>query len=249
MPGQGILLDTPPSKPQSDVECRVWERHPCELRTSCQPIAARADKDFLWPATVRDISVNGIGLVLARRFEPGVGLVIEVPGTAEIDSESLLARVVHATSLTRGLWLHGCIFPSPLSDDELCSLLQRATSQREQQRTSAAVNRPTPRPCPERPALAQAVEPARDFLVPCVMFETTAAGMVLRMLVRAVRLTGAWPLAEGAVLTMALGSRGVTAIPTKLVVKRCTLQDEQWTVHFSFAEKPSLDVLRLFGHP
>jgi hypothetical protein len=204
----------------------------------------------MWPATVRDLSINGIGLVLARRFEPGAGLVIEVPGTASDVSESLLARVVHATSVGRNLWLLGCTFPSPLSDDELNALLRRAASPKAQERSGPAVDQPTPRPREERPAPAKGVEPAKNLLVPQVMFETTtASGLVLRMLVRAVRVTGAWPLTEGTVLTLALGPRGATPIPTKLVVKRCSVQDGQWTVHFSFAQKPSLEVLRSFGHP
>src|ERR1043165_2571735 len=75
-----ILLPLKPA-PARRVECRVRERRPCGLKTSCQPIAARGDKDVMWPATIRDISVASIGLVLGRRFEPGAGLAIEVPGT------------------------------------------------------------------------------------------------------------------------------------------------------------------------
>src|SRR5580692_1103433 len=90
------------------ADCRVWERHACGLQTSCQPIAARADKDILWRATLRDVSATGVGMVLDRRFEPGAGLSIEIPGLG--GGNTLLAKVVHATGLPEGKWLLGCAF-------------------------------------------------------------------------------------------------------------------------------------------
>src|SRR6516225_2385721 len=76
-------------------ECRVYERFPVDLQASCQPIAARSDRDIVWPATVRDVSEGGVGLVLKRRFERGAGLAIELPGSDDRPAETLLAKVVH----------------------------------------------------------------------------------------------------------------------------------------------------------
>src|SRR5262249_35993927 len=114
------------ARPRMHAECRVWERHPCDLEASCQPIAARGDRDRAWPGVIRDGSGGGGGLGLGRRFERGAGLAVEIPATASTPSEVLLARVVHATALPGGRWLLGCGFVSQLSDDELRRLLQLA---------------------------------------------------------------------------------------------------------------------------
>jgi len=104
-------------------ECRVWERFPCGLHTLCQPIAGRGDMEMSWSAQIRDLSEGGVGVVLRRRFEPGAGLAIEIPESESSSTTLLMGRVVHTTSLPGGLWLHGCAFVSPLSEDELNRLL------------------------------------------------------------------------------------------------------------------------------
>jgi PilZ domain len=70
-------------------------------------------------AQVRDISVAGIGLVLSRRFEPGMILTIDLPRTSPRFSPMLLARVVHATEQREGEWVIGCEFANHLSPEDL----------------------------------------------------------------------------------------------------------------------------------
>src|SRR5438105_10792782 len=111
------------------ADCRVWERVTCDVELICQPIAARAGRAPGWPARVRDISSGGVGLVVSRRFEPGAGLAIEVPGTASSPSLTLLARVVRATAVSGDQWVLGCSFPSPLSDEELEGMLTGAQAE------------------------------------------------------------------------------------------------------------------------
>jgi hypothetical protein len=233
VPPNAAPVATPPR-----ANCRVSERHPCGLKTSCQPVAARADNDFMWPAIVRDVSVSGIGLVLPRRFERGAGLAIEIPRADGNRPESLLARVVHATSLPRGLWLLGCSFPSPLSEDELQGLLRLAQSQKQ------------PAPASEPAAEPPAAGAHRAFLVPDVTFETvTAQGVTMRLRVKALRLTGAWPLAAGTTLKLRPGSADAGTAATELIVNSCREVDGHWTVRYAFAAAPSAEVLRSFGHP
>src|SRR5438128_11861643 len=99
-------------------ECRVYERFPSELATQCQPLAARSDNDINWPATLRNISAGGIGLLLQRRFEPRTGLAVELP---DLDGSrvTVFVRVIHATPQGKGAWLLGCSFVTPLTDERL----------------------------------------------------------------------------------------------------------------------------------
>jgi hypothetical protein len=83
-----------------------------------------------WPATIRDISVNGIGLVLRRRFECGVLLAIEVPGGDE-GPFRLLARVVRITAQAGDSWLLGCALLHPLTDEELAGLVRQVAARNE----------------------------------------------------------------------------------------------------------------------
>jgi hypothetical protein len=111
------------------VECRAWERHPCDLRTSCQPIAASRGHELSWPATIRDLSAGGVGLVVERRFEPGVILFLELTSTTSGSPETLMARVIHTTPLAHHQWLLGCAFCSRLSPGKIQSLLGLAQPQ------------------------------------------------------------------------------------------------------------------------
>jgi hypothetical protein len=66
-------------------------------------------------ATVRDLSVAGVGLHLDEPCPPGTVLVIEpLAGGAR----ALLARVVRVAEEGEG-WLHGCVLSNRLSVEEL----------------------------------------------------------------------------------------------------------------------------------
>jgi hypothetical protein len=230
------------------VECRVRERIPCDLPSSCQPLAARAGGDFLWPATARDLSASGIGLVLTRCFEPGNVLLIEFPGAASAAPASVLARVVHATALPHGLWLVGCAFPRPLPDDEVQALVRLKRPSTAPENSEPIVARLSAEVVRDR-RVPPGTTPTRDFEVRGVVFETTAPqGVAMRLLVKAFRLTGAWPLAAGTPLRVWVGKRGAGAA-TRVTVQGCTQGEDQWTVSYTFVEKPSAEVLRLFGLP
>jgi hypothetical protein len=74
-----------------------------------------------WWARFRDLSTDGLTLLLKQRFEPDALLLIEI----EVKQEacSFPVRVVHATPEANQRWLIGFQFISPLSDDELQTLL------------------------------------------------------------------------------------------------------------------------------
>lgn len=113
-----------PTQVSGGIECRVYRRHACNVDITCQPVAARDEEDPTWSGKIKDVSLGGIGLLLSRRFERGVGLAIELPGVDAGQTDTYLARVVHIRKAEGGEWLHGCEFVSRLSDDELERLVQ-----------------------------------------------------------------------------------------------------------------------------
>jgi hypothetical protein len=82
-----------------------------------------ADKGETWPATITDISLGGLALVLGRRFEPGTVLSLECFGTDRDQPSALLLRVKYAKPQDFGHWLVGGAFLEPLTCEELQALL------------------------------------------------------------------------------------------------------------------------------
>jgi len=67
---------------------------------------------------VRNISANGIGLLLTHALEPGTSIKVEVRSRSIV---TRVAQVVHSTKQEGG-WLVGCTLDNPLSDPELQQL-------------------------------------------------------------------------------------------------------------------------------
>jgi hypothetical protein len=102
-------------------ELRATVRHSSGGTTPCKTLAGW--RGNAWEATIRDISQQGIGLVLSRRFEPGAILVVELPRPTEATSHLLLARVVRVVEQVNSRWLVGCSLVNPLTREELRALL------------------------------------------------------------------------------------------------------------------------------
>ncbi len=254
------------------VEFRVHERHPCQLQTSCQPIAARSDKDLMWPATVRDLSVRGLGLVLGRRFEPGTGLAIEVPGPDGAPSDTLLVKVVHASRLAGGSHLLGCVFVSDLSEDELHNLLELAHAQRDEsvdpagplpdaeQPTALSAEEACPRtiliqndPEPPTSRLKLVSDPvsgtSRTVVLPGINFEgKTTGGKAAAVPIRSLILSGPWPLPPGTVLRVRIANRPDTASAVKIRINSCSMRSDRWVVDYSFVDQPTAAMLQELGY-
>jgi hypothetical protein len=105
------------------VDCRVYERRPCALPTTCQPASVSEMNELRWSASIWDISQGGILVHLPRRFEKGTGLAIELPGDEARESSVVFVKVVHVKASEQGGWALGCKFVSELSEDELQRLL------------------------------------------------------------------------------------------------------------------------------
>jgi PilZ domain len=208
------LAPSAPAAPRGGVDCRVWERFPCDLPTSCQPVAARQDRDIVWTGTLRDISVGGVGVVLQRRFEPGMGLAIELPGQDPNQAETLLARVVYVRRLPEGGWLLGCSFISQLSDSELDALLRLAESLR------APTNGHQPLPAA-----------SNKIVVENITLEGKVNGRTRQLKVKRLIVTGSFPPAPGTIWRVTESD--------KIRVLGCQQQANAWTVACEFVSRPS----------
>jgi hypothetical protein len=105
-------------------ERRALVRYPCTLKTCFQLIGR--DRDAGWPASVQNLSAGGIGLVLARRFEPGTLVSLRLEGVVEGSGHTLLARVVRVSPRRNGGWTLGCAFTRKLEADIFHELVREA---------------------------------------------------------------------------------------------------------------------------
>jgi hypothetical protein len=96
-------------------ERRAFERHACHPEA---PRPAAAPRAGAWRARLFNVSAAGVGLVLARPFEAGTVLAIDLPG-ASAGPRTSLARVIHATPGPAGEWLVGGVFLRQLDADTL----------------------------------------------------------------------------------------------------------------------------------
>ncbi len=107
---------------QPAVERRRGLRYPSQLDGSCQRIT---DGDGQWPVQTIDMSARGIGLLVARRFEPGTLLSSSLTGVQGGISSLPLARVQRCC-WHDPYWLLGCVWATELSTSELGSLVDKA---------------------------------------------------------------------------------------------------------------------------
>jgi hypothetical protein len=105
--------------PESE-DRRAAERFAVNADTSC-PFLAPLVEDF-GSAQVRDVSLQGVGLVVGRRVEPGTSLAAVLANRACGFSKAVLLRVVHVTALEGGFLVGGTITP-PLNGREMPTLV------------------------------------------------------------------------------------------------------------------------------
>jgi hypothetical protein len=216
-------------------ECRVYERFPSEIATQCQPLAARSDNDINWPATLRNISAGGIGLVLQRRFEPRTGLAVELP---DLDGSrvTVFVRVIHATPQANGGWLLGCSFVTPLTDERLSAILKGSSGNDPATAVPAAA---APKPAAQAPVIIYGVH-FRAIL---------PDGNVVGRLVTRLHVTGDWPMPVGRVINLWIGTGKKNASAVDLRVKACHQEGERWFVDCAFVVPPPADLVRSLKEP
>jgi hypothetical protein len=99
---------------------RATERFPVSADASCSFLSPVVE-DF-GPAKIKNISQEGIGLIVSRRVEPGSLLAVTLSNPGRGFSKMVLVRVVHAT-IVQGGYLVGGTFSSPLTYQELTTLV------------------------------------------------------------------------------------------------------------------------------
>lgn len=242
------------------ADCRVYERFSCDLAASCQPIAARSDNDIVWPGMIRDISEGGVGLVLARRYERGAALAIELPGRDGRPRETLFAKVVHTTPWPGNRWLLGCSFISRLSEEEVRFVIELAASLRAAAQcgkewavapaSSSTPPRPAASPAPSsQPERAvPTAESGASLVMTNLWFEGLAHdGQTVRVPVRRLFLTGVWPLPAGTTLRLWAGDRKANPAGIQVEIVDCREQSDGWTVKYQPVQPVSADDLRQLG--
>jgi hypothetical protein len=213
----------------------VWQRHPSELLGTCQPLAARQDRDLTWEGYVRDISRGGLSLVLKRRFEAGTALVLEVTFPGAREPQSLLLKVTNVRALPGNEWALGCSFLSRLSEERLQRMLGRGLA-------DEAPPLPAPQPPPAPPAETNGHSVLQD-----VLFEgPREGGGPGNFRARRLYFGSGWPFTEGTTLTLGLDARAETAARLRIRVTHCGRRGAGWVITYELAEKPSAEVQRLF---
>jgi hypothetical protein len=203
-------------QPHQGVACRVWERHLTELPATGQTAAARPEQDVAWRGTIREVSADGLGLVLERGYECGTGLAVELPPTAGDPGDTLLVRVTQAAPLPDGRWLLDCSLIGQLSDDEIERVVHRAVPQE-----------------------------AAPAVVHGVTFRGVADdGTVVVLAVKRLAPRAPWPPAAGSTVAVRVNGKGASAVPLRLVVQGCREQEGRWLVEGRLVDAPNLAALR-----
>ncbi len=107
------------------VQCRERRaavRYLSTMEASYHPVAVPTVGPSC-PARIWDISLCGVGLIVGRRYEPGTLLAVVPEYLPQSLYPCLEAKVLHLSPHADGLWLAGCEFPTPLTEEQLAVLI------------------------------------------------------------------------------------------------------------------------------
>jgi hypothetical protein len=241
--GNSSTIQPKPAAGTPGPNNRTHERHPSGRTAVCQPPAAWGAREPKWPAVIRDVSFGGLSLHLDRRFEPGAGLSIVLPGREGGAPSTVLARVVHVHPQPDGSWVLGCSFVSRLSEEELGALVGATESGEVGVFTDSA-----PVDGADAPAVPEAVTPSNlngKQLATDVYFQGTfGGGAVVRRFIKRLALPQSWPLPAGNVICLQLPPDGRLVC---LLVDFCGQLGGRWVLFCTFLDIKPADVLRYFG--
>jgi hypothetical protein len=113
------LVDQAESVCASSSERRGDTRIPCALEVRCRSAIGPE-----WPALAVNVSAYGARLVSFLEAQPDPLMSIRLKNRKGLTVE-LPAELIHAQG-SRNLWMIGCRFERPLSDEELYALVPSA---------------------------------------------------------------------------------------------------------------------------
>jgi PilZ domain len=150
-------------------ELRGGRRIPCRLEAICETIEGTPPALICCPATVMDLSIAGVSLVISRQFLEGTMLFLKLPDPTATFWCGRSARVIHTKKLSTNV-LIGCEFTAPLTDGELHILLGRQP---------APDRRMQPRFVPSPETLGHLVVKLVDDDLPVILHDISVAGICL----------------------------------------------------------------------
>jgi hypothetical protein len=100
---------------------RASIRHLCNFDVSFSPDSSGNEER--WEATVCDISLEGMGLIVRKPLPLGLEIGVDLDSAEAGLSYTMCARVLRLAPLSDGTWRAGCAFLRALSEEELRSLL------------------------------------------------------------------------------------------------------------------------------
>jgi hypothetical protein len=99
---------------------RATERIPLNADSSCSYVSQVIE--VVASVRIRDISMEGIGLLISRKLETGAVLAVTLSNSARNFSKTVLVQIIHVTPQV-GVYLVGGKFTSPLTYQELTTLV------------------------------------------------------------------------------------------------------------------------------
>jgi PilZ domain len=101
-------------------ERRATERFPINADAVCQFLSPVVEDHG--PVKIKDISMQGIGLIVSKRVEAGALLAVTLANAAKGFNKTVMVRVAHVTPQP-GNYLIGGTFVHPLTYQEMTSLV------------------------------------------------------------------------------------------------------------------------------
>lgn len=102
------------------IDRRAAERFPVNTDTSCSFLSPVVEN--FGTAKIRNISMDGIGLLVSRPIESGTLLAVTLSNPVRSFAKTVLVRVAHTTAQP-GSYLVGGTFATPLTYQELTTLV------------------------------------------------------------------------------------------------------------------------------
>jgi hypothetical protein len=104
-----------------DEDRRAEERFAVPAHVDCS-FASPVLEDF-GKIKIKNLSQTGIGLIGAEKVATGMLIVVKLVNSQKGFSKTVLVRVVQVTPQLHGAYLIGGTLDTPLTYDELCSLI------------------------------------------------------------------------------------------------------------------------------